>query len=296
MLEGAASDATVHAGGQLEGRLGGAMTSALDVYLQRVLAGLQRQLRARLVATWAGADDVPAGVGNPGLVVTEADWVAAVGTAEVASVLSWGYDLVGAAVEASEVPAGMAILEADVGAAATAHVQSIRSWGPLFRQEVAQVVTRGVVDGLSSKDIGAQLEQHVHGVDGRRGLVIARTEANAAQNAGRTAVHDSTGAMYWRSWAATPDARVRLSHGEAHGQVRAKGQPFAIGGWLADYPGDTNLPAGERVHCRCAALVSYEPWAASDVAADQRAWRQRVRETAADDGLPIGPDLARLLS
>lgn len=91
-----------------------------------------------------------------------------------------------------------------------------------------------------------------------RAKAIARTEATGAYNqatvwaAETTAAH--TGEEYVLGWMSVMDSRTRTSHYYADGQVVPIGSPFIVGGYECKYPGDSSLPAGERVNCRCVAV------------------------------------------
>lgn len=93
-----------------------------------------------------------------------------------------------------------------------------------------------------------------------RGENIARTEALKALNAGRDEGlqqlidrGDITAEQVMQTWDATEDMRTRSSHSAADGQTVPRGQPFIVGGYEMDFPGDTSrgAPARETINCRC---------------------------------------------
>lgn len=55
----------------------------------------------------------------------------------------------------------------------------------------------------------------------------------------------------------------RHSHEEADGQYRVLEDPFQVGGYPADFPGDPNLPPQLRINCQC--LVQFEDEDGQDV-------------------------------
>jgi len=60
-------------------------------------------------------------------------------------------------------------------------------------------------------------------------------------------------------WISRRDERVRHSHRVADGQVRPVGEPFTVGGFALEYPGDpSGLPATAAVvhNCRCGLLLA----------------------------------------
>lgn len=85
---------------------------------------------------------------------------------------------------------------------------------------------------------------------------IARTEIHGAILGGRTAaaraVEIATGDPLWKRWLSTDDSRVRLSHRVADGQVVKLAEPFRVGGFLLQYPGDPiTIAPHETINCRC---------------------------------------------
>lgn len=79
----------------------------------------------------------------------------------------------------------------------------------------------------------------------------ARTEGMAGANKGRLISYKDAGAAGKR-WMARDDDDTRDSHENADNQTVPITEPFTIGkGYSAQYPGDPNLPVGERANCRC---------------------------------------------
>jgi hypothetical protein len=85
----------------------------------------------------------------------------------------------------------------------------------------------------------------------------ARTGITTAQNAGRLDSYiaaEKMGIQIKRRWICTKDARTRLSHGLADGQiVVGTKNPFIVGGYKMMFPGDKsmNAPGHEIYNCRC---------------------------------------------
>lgn len=92
-----------------------------------------------------------------------------------------------------------------------------------------------------------------------RAVVTARTETMGALNTGREgayqAVAERLGGAFEHMWLATADSRTRKTHREADGQRRALGEPFEVGGFLLDKPGDPEGPPQEVIQCRCTTLL-----------------------------------------
>lgn len=89
-----------------------------------------------------------------------------------------------------------------------------------------------------------------------RAETIARSEVTGALNAGqqeaRIYLHEQ-GVVEGKEWFATFDGRTRLTHENANGETVGVHELFTVGGYPAKYPGDPELPAKERVRCRCIA-------------------------------------------
>jgi len=84
-----------------------------------------------------------------------------------------------------------------------------------------------------------------------RGRRIARTETLRASNAGMHETARSLNTNLWKEWVAILDLRTRGTHVSADGQRVLIDNKFMVGGYLAQYPNDPNLPPGESINCRC---------------------------------------------
>ena len=100
---------------------------------------------------------------------------------------------------------------------------------------------------------------------------IARTETMAALNGGShdgtVALAEETGEVLHKQWLATDDDRTRDSHRIADGQTVPIAEPFTVGGFPLDHPGDPAGPAQEVIQCRCTALYLDEEEAPAALAA-----------------------------
>lgn len=92
-----------------------------------------------------------------------------------------------------------------------------------------------------------------------RAVVVARTEAIGALNAGR---HDAfrlyaaeSDEELFQLWLATEDSRTRETHRLADGQRVPLGEPFQVGGFSLRFPGDPMGPPQEVIQCRCTSLL-----------------------------------------
>lgn len=123
-------------------------------------------------------------------------------------------------------------------------------------------VRRAIRDGkpLSRADIDKITGRYADRLLSLRGENIGRTEALRALNAGRQEGLDQliergdvTADQVTRVWDDTGDGRTRETHRAADGQEQAHGQPFMVGGYMMQFPGDTSYgaPASEVINCRC---------------------------------------------
>lgn len=165
-----------------------------------------------------------------------------------------------------EAPAGISTeLPADLKAkiaAATKRFMDQPWWGEVgqeIRDEIGGIIERGIVDGKTYTQIRQDLEMSGAKLSRARALRIARTEVNAAIQAGRHELleelsAETGGLMGGKEWIAILDSKTRQSHWDADGQIKRVDEPFLIGGHPAQYPGDPQLPVGERANCRCIVL------------------------------------------
>jgi 8-oxo-dGTP pyrophosphatase MutT (NUDIX family)/2'-5' RNA ligase len=96
-----------------------------------------------------------------------------------------------------------------------------------------------------------------------RANVIARTEVNAAANAGAHSQVIMTGLTGTKEWLDTNDERTRCTHRAAGGQTVDVTGLFTLGGDECGtarchlmFPGDPSGPPGEIIQCRCS--VAYD--------------------------------------
>jgi uncharacterized protein with gpF-like domain len=118
-----------------------------------------------------------------------------------------------------------------------------------LQAEFASAIEQG--EGIS------QLAKRIDALFGReekvRSKLIARTELTDVINYGSTETLRREGYQN-KEWSTVIDGRERASHAAADGQVVGIQQTFMVGGSTAFFPGDSNLPIGERANCRCAVV------------------------------------------
>lgn len=125
-------------------------------------------------------------------------------------------------------------------------------------KRLTSLVRTGLADGDTTRNIAKSIQKWLGGSESKaRALAIARTETTGAMNSGHHATHQALaeqGVIVARVWSAVIDKDTRETHVAADGQIAKNGANFVIGGYEARYPGDVNLPARERVRCRCLSM------------------------------------------
>jgi hypothetical protein len=137
--------------------------------------------------------------------------------------------------------------------------------------QVKAEVLKANTEGWSIDELAGHVETVLSDNDvatwKNRSVVVARTEAigayNAGTHAGFLAYADQTGGPWEHAWLCTHDERVRPTHLAADigtpgtGQRVPLGEPFSVGDALLDYPGALGPRATpeEVIQCRCAQLL-----------------------------------------
>jgi hypothetical protein len=139
---------------------------------------------------------------------------------------------------------------------------------------------------------------------------IARTESTGVLNRASYDAHghlaQQQGVQLLKRWTATVragkcDDRTRPTHCQAHGQVRAWGEPFQVGESRLMLPGDPEGAPAEVIQCRCTFQAgTAADFEAVDQALAASAHNQEVQDvtvrtarTAADHVTAAADDLAR---
>ena len=125
------------------------------------------------------------------------------------------------------------------------------------KSQITKHVTSGIIRGLPPGKIANELMANLTGMNRASAVRAARTGITAAQNAGRMDSYvaaEKMGIQIKRRWICTKDARTRLDHGMADGQIVVGTKtPFIVGGYKMMFPGDSsmNAPGHEIYNCRC---------------------------------------------
>jgi uncharacterized protein with gpF-like domain len=127
------------------------------------------------------------------------------------------------------------------------------------RNELLRVLTRATEIGASLDDTIAMLRDDT--ITAARARLIARTETVTAANRGAQISAAQTGLLLQKTWIAATDNRTRPDHRDVNGTTIDFDQPFIVGGYKMQQPGDrgtqgNRTPAKEICNCRC--TVGYE--------------------------------------
>lgn len=129
------------------------------------------------------------------------------------------------------------------------------------KTQLERMIGDAVTDELKPRELAGKIAEKLGGESMMsRATAIVRTETTNAFNAGHTASMGplaQAGLIEGKEWLAVIDDNTRLTHADATGQQVAYNQPFNLGGYEAEYPGDEMLPAEERCNCRCAVFSVY---------------------------------------
>lgn len=109
----------------------------------------------------------------------------------------------------------------------------------------------GFMEGESIDSLRDRLRTNVPELSSARARTIARTEVISASNAGSLSMVELAEFGGTKSWLATEDARTRPTHVLADGQTVRMAEPFLVGGFPLQFPGDPSGPLEEIVNCRC---------------------------------------------
>jgi len=127
-------------------------------------------------------------------------------------------------------------------------------YGMEARLLIRSTLAQGVAQGVSYQDMSRSLARSMN-ILNWRAMRIIRTEGQTAVSAGQDAAYikaQEQGVEGGVVWDATLDMRTRATHQAMDGQVRGDDGYFnGPGGNKAPFPGFPDLPAEERINCRC---------------------------------------------
>lgn len=135
--------------------------------------------------------------------------------------------------------------------------------GDSLSEAAQRVLAEGVNNGDSLEQLKARLITAFADTGSQLGPVradrIAQTEAVRAFNAGvlaAAAVIAGPDRPLVKQWVTRHDAKVRTAHRDADGQIQLLADPFDVGGFEMQYPGDPVAPADLTINCRCVLKTS----------------------------------------
>lgn len=138
--------------------------------------------------------------------------------------------------------------------------------GDNLTQAAQQTLADGVNAGESLDQLKARLLAAFSDTGSQLGPVradrIAQTEAVRAFNAGALAsaeVIQGPDRPLVKQWLTRNDAKVREAHREVNGQIRLLSDPFDVGGFEMQYPGDPTAPMDLTINCRCVMVATAPP-------------------------------------
>lgn len=136
--------------------------------------------------------------------------------------------------------------------------------------EVANLVFAEISEGANQGETRDQIAKRVDKVLSytgserwpNRARVIAQTEVNRAYGAGTMAAGIEqarvTGKSLVKTWRTHHDDRVRATHHAVDGQTVPVWQPFYVGTYPMQFPGDPSAPPEEVINCRCELHIGNE--------------------------------------
>ena len=137
-------------------------------------------------------------------------------------------------------------------------VPLLETVGESLATTAQRVLAQGVNEGDSLEELKARLIAAFSDTGAQLGPVradrIAQTESVRAFNAGVLAAAESvTGPdrPLVKQWVTRHDRKVRTPHRDADGQIQLLSDPFDVGGFEMQYPGDPGAPADLTINCRC---------------------------------------------
>jgi len=122
---------------------------------------------------------------------------------------------------------------------------------------VLNLISKGRKEGQGPMEIAKKLRDWREFQTTARSERVARTEMTVAQGQGSLQAFKQADVPAKR-WYTALDERVRDSHMEIHGHIRALSEQFQVGGDSMDGPGQGSDPA-ENINCRCVIIPEGMP-------------------------------------
>lgn len=132
------------------------------------------------------------------------------------------------------------------------------------KQYIWFILREAQSDGVGPDEAARRIRRRMPEINRSRAKRIARTELNSTANAGtHSGVVEAgreLGVEMEKVWYASPDGpesaggRVRDSHWAIHEKGVDINEPFNVGGYPMQHPGEFGAPASEVINCRCTTL------------------------------------------
>lgn len=199
-------------------------------------------------------------------------------------------------------PGGMFEIDTDLlGELIDEALEDVLGAAQRYADNLREAITEGESDGIALDDLIDNVEEAAD--KGGNWLRLGARTIGTALAARSVLEQARTLGVTHTQWISRRDERVRLSHRRADGQVRPIGEPFDVGGFALEYPGDpSGLPeTAQQVHgCRCGLLLAdpTDAWFAEieDIMESARAGdddpdaARLMRAATASEVYAVGPD------
>jgi len=142
------------------------------------------------------------------------------------------------------------------------HVQGIAE---TTRINLMRIIRASHEEGLSIDDTAKAIREGMDAASTVRGRLIARPELAAVTNGGSLAatkiVADASGQPFYKRWMTAPGAHYprHEDYPELDGQTVGLDEPFDVGGYALQFPGDPDGPPEEICNCRCSLAYVESP-------------------------------------
>ena len=127
-------------------------------------------------------------------------------------------------------------------------------------RRVEKIIQQGREEGLTLREIAANISTKLRPISRARAATIARTEtpnaAGFAHHKYYKKVESDYGGIIVKKWMATNDGRTRSHHAAANGQTRMMDEDFDIGGAPMAHTGDSRGGARNVINCRCVIIYA----------------------------------------
>jgi HK97 family phage portal protein len=114
-------------------------------------------------------------------------------------------------------------------------------------KDVQKIIADGISENFSVSEIAKQLKEF-YGNSTYKAYRTARTEVSEAAGFGQHEAAKQSGAVTTKQWISSRDDRVRETHADIDGEVKALDEPYSNG---LMYPGDASGSPEEVIQCRC---------------------------------------------